>query len=327
MNNNKENNNGMDRADSLDLGSDIRRPAETSPTSLGVETRHRQMKNRLNSKLEYYYGFGMGRYGEVLDELRIHGAVNSCRTSSIPLAEFWQPDNLERISEKLRPFLKGFNAERALKFFEFPTDPVADGKCLGRASMTDLKLMDGDWQIAIEAKYTEYSRMPNETVSEWFHKNADAGFFLRRRVGRVWLDYIREAKCTDIRTGQALYTEIGDVCYQFLHRTASACYKTNGADGHKPVLIYQLFFNANDPTSREDRLVFERELRKWARLLKLRNMKFLIMSVPIINADEVVSRYAGSHAEIFKEMEMNTIYKFDFDGIRIEDVDLTKEVS
>ena len=57
---------------------------------------NKRMKNRLNSKLEYYYGFGMGRYGEVLRELRVHGGVHSYRTSSIPLAEFWQPDNLER---------------------------------------------------------------------------------------------------------------------------------------------------------------------------------------------------------------------------------------
>ena len=27
------------------------------------------MKNRLNSKLEYYYGFGAGRYGEVLPDI------------------------------------------------------------------------------------------------------------------------------------------------------------------------------------------------------------------------------------------------------------------
>ena len=64
---------------------------------------NKRMKNRLNSKLEYYYGFGMGRYGEVLRELRVHGGVHSYRTSSIPLAEFWQPDNLERITAKLKP--------------------------------------------------------------------------------------------------------------------------------------------------------------------------------------------------------------------------------
>ena len=57
---------------------------------------NKQMKNMLNSKLEYYYGCGMGRYGEVLNELFVHGNVNSHRTSSIPLAEFWQPDNRRR---------------------------------------------------------------------------------------------------------------------------------------------------------------------------------------------------------------------------------------
>ena len=55
-------------------------------------------------------------------------------------------------------------------------------------------------------------------------------------------------------------------------------------------------------------------------MLHLRNMKFLIMSVPVINAADVASRYAGMKEQIFKEMEMNTIYKFDFDGIKVEEV-------
>ena len=50
----------------------------------GNHNEGRRMKNMLNSKLEYYYGCGMGRYGEVLHELFVHGKVNSHRTSSIP---------------------------------------------------------------------------------------------------------------------------------------------------------------------------------------------------------------------------------------------------
>ena len=280
---------------------------------------NRRMKNQLNSKLEYYYGFGMGRYGEVLDELFVHGNVNSHRTSSIPLAEFWQPDNLGRITQVLRPYLSRFDAEKALKFFEFPTDPEADGKRIGRPSMTDLMLMDGEYQIALEAKYTEYSRMPNETVEEWLRKDG-VDFFLRRKVGKTWLRYIREADCTDFATDQHLYNECRNVCYQFLHRTASACHKASGKDGRKPVLIYLLFFDAANPESREDRIAFERELRKWAGMLHLRNMKFLILSVPVINAADVASRYAGMKEQIFKEMELNTIYKFDFEGIKVDDV-------
>ena len=78
----------------------------------GNHNEGRRMKNMLNSKLEYYYGFGMGRYGEVLNELFVHGNVNSFRTSSIPLAEFWQPDNLGRITQVLRPYLSRLDAAK-----------------------------------------------------------------------------------------------------------------------------------------------------------------------------------------------------------------------
>ena len=278
-----------------------------------------QIKPQLDAKLEYYYGFGMGRYAEVLEELRIHGRVNSYRTSSIPLAEFWQPENLETLTQRLAPRLPGLDCHRALKFFEFPTEPVTNGKLLGRASMTDLMLMDGGYQIAIEAKYTEYSRMPNETGEEWMRKPG-AVFHTRRHVAKCWLRYIQEAGCTDLRGTQRVYDTLGGISYQFLHRTASACFKTNGPEGHKPVLIYQLFFDANDPVSREDRVAFEMELKKWAEMLRLKNMKFLIMSVPIINAAEVKANYSGLKDEIFEEMKMHTIYKFDFDNITIEEV-------
>ena len=185
-------------------------------------------------------------------------------------------------------------------------------------------LMDGEYQIALEAKYTEYSRMPNETVEEWLRKDG-VDFFIRRRVGKTWLRYIQEAKCSGLRGDQRLYDCCGDVCYQFLHRTASACYKTNGTDGHKPVLVYELFYDANDPVSREDRIVFERDLKRWAGMLRLKNMKFLIMSVPVVNVAEVKRDYTGVRDGIFDAMALHTIYKFDFDGIRIEDVNLGKE--
>ena len=171
-----------------------------------MKEKPRQIKPQLDAKLEYYYGFGMGRYAEVLNELRIHGRVNSYRTSSIPLAECWQPENLETLTERLAPHLLGLD------------------------------------------------------------------------------------------------------------------FKTNGPEGHKPVLIYQLFFDANDPVSREDRVAYEMELKKWSEMLRLKNMKFFIMSVPIINAAEVKANYSGLKDEIFEEMKMHTIYKFDFDSIAIEEV-------
>lgn len=280
---------------------------------------NRQPKNNIDCDLGYFYGLGCGRYREVLTESRVHGGVKSCRTSSLPLAEFWQPDNLPRITAVLAPHLPGFSAERALKVFEYPTEAIRDGKRLGRPSLTDLMLTDGDWQIALEAKYTEYSRSPSETVAEWLQKEPD-GFFNRRRVGQTWLTYIQDARCTALVGRQRFDDTCGPVCYQFLHLTASACLKTNDASGKKPVLIYQLFFDANDPVSREDRLVFERNLESWAKTLQLQNMKFLILAVPVLNAAEVVSRYSGLANEIFEEMATHTVYKFDFDGITVREV-------
>ena len=82
----------------------------------GNHNEGRRMKNQLNSKLEYYYGCGMGCYGEVLNELFVHGNVNSHMTSSILLAEFWQPDNLGRITQVLRPYLSRFDTAALSRF-------------------------------------------------------------------------------------------------------------------------------------------------------------------------------------------------------------------
>lgn len=60
-------------------------------------------------------------------------------------------------------------------------------------------------------------------------------------------------------------------------------------------------------------------------------MKFLILSVPITNADEVERRYGHlvkqENARIFEEMKLETIYRFDFDSIEVEDVALGEDSS
>ena len=65
---------------------------------------------------------------------------------------------------------------------------------------------------------------------------------------------------------------------------------------------------------------FKANLRQWSTLLKLKNMKFLIMTVPVTNAAEVESRFGNQHGEIFDAMRDETIYRFDFGGIQIEEV-------
>ena len=111
-----------------------------------------------------------------------------------------------------------------------------------------------------------------------------------------------------------------DVAYQFLHRTASACHMANGPEGRTPVLVYQLFFDGNDAAHVEALESFKSDIRRWAARLRLRNMKFLILSVPVTNMAEANARFATLREEMFDIMRREATYKFDFDGIRVESV-------
>ena len=120
-------------------------------------------KAMIDDEMAYFFGLFRGSYGEVLGELS-RTKVNSYRTSSIPLAEFWQPANLGAIQRVLGAQLADFNPEVALKFFEFPTEAVWNGKRLGRPSMTDIMVLDNDWQVAVEGKFTEYLNGGGQTI-------------------------------------------------------------------------------------------------------------------------------------------------------------------
>ena len=57
-------------------------------------------KMMIDDEMGYFFGVPRGCYTEVLGELA-RTKVNSCRTSSIPLAEFWQPVTLPKIQKLL----------------------------------------------------------------------------------------------------------------------------------------------------------------------------------------------------------------------------------
>ena len=63
---------------------------------------------------------------------------------------------------------------------------------------------------------------------------------------------------------------------------------------------------------------FKAELRRWAAALKLQNMKFLVISAPIVNMDAVKVCFDGMHGEIFDTMRDESIYRFDFDATTVE---------
>ena len=277
-------------------------------------------KQMINDEMNYFFGFSRGSYGEVLGDLS-RTCVNSCLTSSIPLAEFWQPANLEAIRKMFAPILPDFNPETALKFFEFPTEALFDGERVGRPSMTDIMILDSDFQMAIEGKQTEYVRFTDKTIREWLDEMpGGTDIMLRRRVLKAWLRYIHHAGCTGLADYADFLRCSMDVSYQFLHRTASACNKAGAGTGSTPILVYQLFFDAKDSEHIAKLQAFKADLRRWAATLKLQNMKFLIVSVPVVNMAEVKRRFCGWHSEIFDAMRNQSVYEFDFDGIAIETV-------
>ena len=279
-----------------------------------------KMKEMMDEEQGYFFGFPKGRYTEVLAELA-RTKVNSSCTSSIPLAEFWQPANLAAIRSLLEKAIPGFCPESNLKYFEFPTEAMWNGKRIGNPSMTDIMILDSDLQMAIEGKMTEYVRYREKTIIDWLNESERAkDVTLRRHVLSAWINYIHGADCTDIADYGEFFRDCKDVAYQFLHRTASACNKAGIKNGTMPVLVYQLFFDANDGEHIAKMEEFKAELRRWASLLKLRNMKFIILSVPVTNMREVRERFGSMRGELFNLMQRETIYKFEFDGIAVETV-------
>ena len=287
----------------------------------------KQKKEMIDDERGYFFGFARGTYGEVLSELS-KTRVNSWRTSSIPLAEFWQPANLGRIGRLLYKYLPDFNPICALKFFEFPTDALFDGERIGRPSMTDIMILEAGFQIAVEGKMTEYVYYSDKTVREWMNEGtSSADILLRHRIHRAWLCYIHNAGCTGLSGLGEFASNCMDISYQFLHRTASACNKAGIKGGTIPVLIYQLFYDPNDADHVTKMEAFKENLRGWASALKLKNMKFLIIATPVTNMAEAKERFGSMHGEIFDAMRDNDIYKFDFDATTVEAViDTDKEV-
>ena len=285
-----------------------------------MDTGMKKRKVMIDDELGYYFGFPRGCYTEVLAELA-RTKVNSCRTSSIPLAEFWQPANLPKIQELLAKAIPDCDFKAALKYFEFPTDAVLYGKKVGRPSMTDIMVLEPGVQIAIEGKMTEFVCYKEKTVRDWLEEPS-RGVDVKPRLDvlKAWIGCIHKADCTGIAHYGEFMRDCKDVSYQFLHRTASACNKAGINKGDMPVLVYQLFFDANDREHIAKMDEFKADLRRWSALLKLRNMKFVILAVPVTNMAEVDEYFGSLRGELFELMRDETIYKFDFGGIAVETV-------
>ena len=140
-----------------------------------------------NDEMAYFFGLRWESYGEILgDHSRVK--VNPYRTNSVPLTEFWQPENLGGLKALFAPYLPTLDPEVTLKFLEFPTEAKFAGKIIGRPSMTDIMILDPDWQIAIDGKFTDYFFADEKRIVLWLREYA-AG-----RLDAIWM-----AKCVGRR--------------------------------------------------------------------------------------------------------------------------------
>ena len=114
---------------------------------------------------KFYYGNPnkTGTWAQAACVFAAHESVNSPRTSSLPLVQFWKPDSNRKdgLSEKAKHFLSicGLKDEELSSLDAYFEYPVAVRQGVGKASMTDLMLISNSHVIAIEAKWTECRRV------------------------------------------------------------------------------------------------------------------------------------------------------------------------
>jgi hypothetical protein len=171
--------------------------------------------------------------------------INSAKTSSIPLAQFWKDTATQlRVLDNHLGF--GLELDDSVLDFEYSTAPVQGAA----ASMTDLMILPEkakQVKIAIEAKYTEYAKAEEKTVEKWLKDDSDN----KKTVLQGWWNMI-----APFRAGNSTPDTIG---YQFLHRTASAC---NGAQ--QAIVVYQIFYDKYTLPFLPD---FKNRLQQYARII------------------------------------------------------------
>ena len=179
---------------------------------------------------KFYYGQASnGEYGALLE--RLSGSKpNSEHTSTLPLAQIWKPGSQAygMLKGWFEDKFPGIDLDSAEKVFEHAT-PIR-GEGIGKASMTDLMLIDEKYKIAIEAKFKEVFDS-YEPIGKWLEKGDREN---RIKVLNGWLKDV----IGDGLPGE----EVKDVPYQFLHRAASALRDSNGRDAS---VVYVIFWNAD----------------------------------------------------------------------------------
>ena len=259
-------------------------------------------------------------YDQILDVLSTT-KTNSEKTSSLPLADFWHPERNKDIKEKLFHKIVGDKNPPADYCFEYATPAFKNRKAgktiqYSKSSMTDLMIFLGkECRITIEAKYTEFVKEAKYTplLNEWLVD----GKSHRKEIAQCWIDYIKDSGCCDVKKLEEILSP--EFPYQFLHRTASACFQCQF-----PILVYQLFYDEADKGKMID---FEKLLNKCAKDLKLKQdrLPFYIVENKINKIKKIQQHRKGDTSGIFIEMKLAPKYIFEntitiLNGYSLEEV-------
>lgn len=217
--------------------------------------------------------------------------INSFRTSSIPLVQFWKETDvrLKALFDNLK-----IQCEKPTLCFEYPTSPE---KGKGKSSMTDLMILGNQLNIAIEAKFTEYVKGVSQLIKQWLTQGDSEN---RKAVLGYWTSLIKPFS-------KGFSEEhLNQVCYQFYHRTASAC-KTSG----NAVVIYQIFYDDETKGFIQE---YKNEIKNYVKILNPKeNLNFYFWEVGV---KQLISD--SENIDPFIEMKNKDVYeilKTDFEKI------------
>jgi hypothetical protein len=251
-----------------------------------METIHREMN--MEPEIELYFGKPTdSNYFVILDQLS-GTKYNSYKTSSIPLAQYWKQYKkaLKKLSNGI---MHDFVTPKLC--FEFPTE---SGSGIGKSSMTDLMIIDGLVNVAIEAKYTEYLSRESELLKKWIKSGNEKN---RANVLNSWLEMIGKFE------SEIVIDDLMEVDYQFIHRTASACKMSD-----KPYVVYQVFYDRVNENKKDE---YIKKLKTYeSKLNNSKNIDFYCWEVEvnlIIEENKQVNPFI-----LMKEVD---VYKFGKDKI------------
>jgi hypothetical protein len=209
--------------------------------------------------------------------------INSFRTSSIPLVQFWKETD-SRLNELFGKI--GLHSDKQILCFEYPTKPKEG---IGKSSMTDLMILCDDFKIAIEAKFTEYEKMKPDPIYKW--KNNGDNIANKLKVLDYWTSLIRPF------SNGFDNDSLQQISYQFYHRTASAC-----KDSKRAFVVYQVFYDNETCGFLKD---YNSKLKDYARVLNPNDkLSYYIWEI------EVVQKIKDNKKkDPFGEMKFQNIYE------------------